>query len=72
MRDGYRVGLPQRRRAGASVLNTDSRHYGGGDVGNGGGRAAETVPWHDQPYSAELTLPPLAVLWLVPARAAGS
>ena len=27
---------------------------------------AEARPWHDQPYSAEVTLPPLAVLWLVP------
>ncbi len=22
--------------------------------------------WHDQPFSAELTLPPLAVLWFRP------
>ena len=27
---------------------------------------AEPVPWHGQPYSAELTIPPLAALWLVP------
>jgi 1,4-alpha-glucan branching enzyme len=31
-----------------------------------GGVDAETVPWHGQPFSAELTLPPLAVVWLVP------
>ena len=24
------------------------------------------MPWHGQPFSAEVTLPPLAVLWLVP------
>jgi 1,4-alpha-glucan branching enzyme len=24
------------------------------------------VPWHEQPNSAELALPPLGVLWLVP------
>jgi hypothetical protein len=23
-------------------------------------------PWHSQPASAELTVPPLAVLWLAP------
>jgi 1,4-alpha-glucan branching enzyme len=35
-------------------------------VGNLGGVEAEEVAWHDQPYSAEVTLPPLAVVWLVP------
>ena len=28
--------------------------------------SAEPIPWHGQPCSAELTLPPLAALWLVP------
>jgi 1,4-alpha-glucan branching enzyme len=27
---------------------------------------AEEVPWHGQPYSVQLTLPPLAALWLRP------
>jgi len=27
---------------------------------------AENVPWHGQPFSAELQLPPLGVVWLVP------
>jgi 1,4-alpha-glucan branching enzyme len=64
-REGYRVGLP---KAGAwtEILNTDSRHYGGGDVGNGGGVEAEPIGWHEQPYSAEVTLPPLGVVWLRP------
>ena len=48
------------------ALNTDSAYYGGSDVGNLGGIEVEGVPWHDQPYSAELTLPPLGVVWLVP------
>jgi 1,4-alpha-glucan branching enzyme len=64
-RPGYRIGLPyggQWREA----INTDSRAYGGSDVGNGGGVVAEPVPWHGQPFSAEVTLPPLAALWLVP------
>ena len=50
------------------VLNTDSRFYGGTDVGNGLGLEAEKVPWNEQPYSAEVTLPPLGVVWLVPTR----
>ena len=27
---------------------------------------AEETAWHDQPFSAEVTLPPLGVIWLVP------
>ncbi len=64
-RHGYRLGLP---RGGhwREVLNTDSGHYGGSDVGNLGGVLAEPMGWHSQPYSAEVTLPPLGALWLVP------
>jgi 1,4-alpha-glucan branching enzyme len=50
------------------VLNTDSTYYGGGDVGKLGGVEAEPDGWHDQPFSAELTLPPLSVCWFVPER----
>jgi 1,4-alpha-glucan branching enzyme len=64
-RAGYRLGLP---RAGhwREALNTDSTYYGGTDMGNMGGVVAEPIPWHGQPVSAEVTLPPLAVIWLVP------
>jgi 1,4-alpha-glucan branching enzyme len=61
----YRVGLPHGGRW-REVLNTDSKLYGGSNVGNLGGVEAEARPWQGQPYSAELTLPPLAVVWLVP------
>jgi 1,4-alpha-glucan branching enzyme len=61
----YRVGLPKAGRW-REAVNTDSRFYGGSDQGNFGGIEAEPVPWHGQPYSAELTIPPLAALWLVP------
>jgi 1,4-alpha-glucan branching enzyme len=64
-REGYRVGLPSPGRW-REVLNTDSAYYGGADIGNLGGVSCEPQPWHDQPYSATLTLPPLAVVWLVP------
>ena len=66
-REGYRIGLPRSGRW-LEVLNTDSSHYGGSDWGNYGGVEAEGVPWHEQPFSATVTLPPLAVLWLVPER----
>lgn len=64
-RYGYRVGLPRSGRW-REALNTDAGHYGGGNVGNMGGVDAEPAPWHSQPFSAEMTLPPLATIWLVP------
>jgi 1,4-alpha-glucan branching enzyme len=70
-REGYRVGLPKEGRW-TEMLNTDSRHYGGGDIGSGGEVEAEPIGWHDQPYSAELTLPPLGVVWLRPSGQAAS
>jgi 1,4-alpha-glucan branching enzyme len=36
-------------------------------MGNLGGVIATDEPWHDQPFSATVTLPPLAMVWLVPA-----
>ncbi len=62
-RYGYRIGLPRSGRW-DETLNTDAASYGGGNVGNLGGVDAEPIPWHDQPFSAEVTLPPLATIWL--------
>jgi 1,4-alpha-glucan branching enzyme len=67
-REGYRLGLPRSGRW-VEALNTDSQHYGGSNVGNGEGIEAEPGGWHGQPFSAELTLPPLAAVWLVPETA---
>jgi 1,4-alpha-glucan branching enzyme len=64
-RYAYRLGLPAPGRW-REALNTDSAYYGGSGVGNLGGVEAEAVARHDQPYSAELTLPPLGVVWLLP------
>jgi len=66
-RYGYRVGLPLGGRW-QEVLNTDSMFYGGTGEGNLGEVKAESLAWHDQPFSAELTVPPLGVVWLVPER----
>jgi len=62
-RHGYRVGVP---RAGVwrEILNTDSAHYGGANVGNAGGVHTEAVPMHGHAQSIVLTLPPLATLYL--------
>ncbi len=65
VREAWRVGLPVAGRW-HEVLNTDSRFYGGSDVGNGLGVEADDVPWNEQQWSAEVTLPPLGVVWLSP------
>src|SRR4051794_24481333 len=64
-RHGYRIGLPGPGRW-RELLNTDSEFYGGSGVGNMGAVCADEQPWHELPYSAELSLPPLGVVWLVP------
>ena len=64
-RERYRLGLPRSTRW-REAINTDSTFYGGSDVGNLGGVQPEPIPWHSQPFSAELTLPPLGAVWLVP------
>ncbi|MFS0884441.1 1,4-alpha-glucan branching protein GlgB [Aeromicrobium sp. 179-A 4D2 NHS] len=63
----YRVGLPL---AGTwtEVINTDAEIYGGSGVGNLGAVEATEDPWHGQPASAVLQLPPSGVLWLRPAE----
>jgi len=61
----YRVGMPMCCRW-KELLNSDSAYYGGSGVGNLGGVDAEPIPWHDQPFSGLLTLPPLGAVWLVP------
>ncbi len=61
----YRLGLPQAGRW-VEALNSDSEHYGGSNVGNLGGVEAIDEPWHGQPASATLTLPPLSGLVLRP------
>ena len=65
-RKQYRMGVPT---AGwyKELLNSDAEAYGGSNLGNDGGVQAEEVPWHGQPHSVVITLPPLAVVFLKPA-----
>jgi 1,4-alpha-glucan branching enzyme len=62
-RHGYRIGVP-RGGVWREIMNTDSRFYGGSDMGNGG--ALHTIPQasHGEPQSLDLTLPPLSTLYL--------
>ena len=63
VRHGYRVGVPQ---AGfyKEILNSDSSHYWGSNVGNAGGVRTEDVPFHSRDQSLALTLPPMATVYL--------
>jgi 1,4-alpha-glucan branching enzyme len=62
-RSGYRVGVP-RPGLWHEVLNTDSAFYGGSNLGNGGAVATSPLQSHGEAQSLELTLPPLAALFL--------
>ncbi|HXY03852.1 MAG TPA: 1,4-alpha-glucan branching protein GlgB [Terriglobales bacterium] len=62
-RFGYRVGVPS-DGFWRELLNSDSRDYGGSNMGNVGGVRAEPISAHGRPYSVSLTLPPLAALFL--------
>ena len=65
-RYGYRLGVPQTGDY-MERLNTDSTHYGGSDLGNGGRVTAQAQAWMGFPASLVLSLPPLAALLLLPA-----
>jgi 1,4-alpha-glucan branching enzyme len=62
-RHNYRIGVP---RGGMwhEALNSDATTYGGSGYGNLGAVEAAPVPFHGHPFSLNLTLPPLAVLFL--------
>jgi 1,4-alpha-glucan branching enzyme len=61
----YRIGLPVSGEW-VELLNTDAVEFGGSGVGNLGIVLATPESHGGQPAAAELTLPPLASLWLAP------
>jgi 1,4-alpha-glucan branching enzyme len=61
----YRLGLPRPGKW-REALNSDAGIYGGSNVGNLGGVPARDHKWHNQPYSAEFTLPPLSLIVFKP------
>jgi 1,4-alpha-glucan branching enzyme len=64
-RGDQRFGLPRAGRW-RELLNTDAEAYGGGNLGNMGTIIAEQHPWHGMTASAQIYVPGLATLWLVP------
>ena len=66
-RPDYRIGVPDGGAKWVELLNTDSAHYGGSNVGNGSSPlAAKSIPAHGHKYSLNVSLPPLATLFLAP------
>jgi 1,4-alpha-glucan branching enzyme len=59
----YRVGVP-RLGYWKEILNSDSKDYGGSGHGNLGGVEASPISFHGRPNSLNLTLPPLAAIFL--------
>ena len=66
-RIGYRIGLP-RGGTYSEIFNSDSRYYGGSDVGNGAGIEAEARAWMNRSYSASVTVPPLGAVIFAPTQ----
>ncbi|MBI5633775.1 MAG: 1,4-alpha-glucan branching protein GlgB [Nitrospirae bacterium] len=66
-KDAYRVGVPEEVYY-REILNSDSREYWGGNLGNQGGLQSAAIPWHGQPCSMEIVVPPLAVVFFKPSR----
>jgi len=62
VRESYRLGVPEEGTY-RTLLSTDEEQYGGSGVGVGSSQATATGQ-HGRPYSIELTLPPLATLFL--------
>jgi 1,4-alpha-glucan branching enzyme len=59
----YRVGVPELGFY-TELFNSDSRQYGGSNMGNLGGKWTDEWSFHGMPYSLDLCLPPLSVLIL--------
>ncbi len=58
----YRVGAPFGGEW-KELLNSDAKEYNGRGFGNQGLAIAEMIPYHGQPFSLNLTLPPLSAVY---------
>ena len=67
VRHNYRVGMAG-PGAWGEILSTDEGRWGGSGVTGPDERHCEPVAWGGRPWSMELTLPPLGVVWLAPLR----
>ncbi len=61
-REHYRLGVSQPGQY-TEIINSDAQRYGGSGIVNATPLYASDHPWQDRPYSIEITLPPLAVVF---------
>ncbi len=66
-RTGYRIGFPV-TGPWREILNSDATPYGGSGQGNAGAIDALPAPFHGQPASVLLTLPPMSVVVFAKSR----
>jgi len=59
----YRIGIPVQGHM-TEILNSDSESFGGSGCINNNGYESEAIPYHNHPYSIQMTIPPLAVVML--------
>jgi 1,4-alpha-glucan branching enzyme len=57
----YRVGVPESGFY-TEIFNSDSRDYGGSNMGNMGGKWSDDWSYHGREYSIDLCLPPLSTV----------
>ena len=62
----YRVGMPRARPLARGAEHGLAATTAAPASATSARVEAAAVPWHDQPFSALLTLPPLGAVWLVP------
>ncbi len=61
----YQVGVPVGGEW-TELLNSDAERYGGSNLGNDGAIIASDQTNHGRPFSLNITVPPLSVLFLAP------
>ncbi|ODS24495.1 1,4-alpha-glucan branching enzyme [Candidatus Endobugula sertula] len=63
----YRLGVPYFGTY-HEAINSDSSFYGGSNIGNRQTVEVQSIAWMQQPYSIDITLPPLAGLIFIPNK----
>ena len=59
----YRLGVPESGSY-REIFNSDSKYYGGTNVGNGMGITAEPIEAQGRPFSISISIPPMGVTML--------
>ena len=57
----YKIGLPTNQKI-KEIFNSDSKDFGGSGNGNKRVLTAKKSSWNGQPFSAEITIPPLGIV----------